>query len=514
MMLVANPFVHDTRVYKQAKSLVEWGCEVHVIAVARKDLPTNDVQDGIFIHRVRLDKPLLRDVIMLPITLLLLNSPRALNRVLTRQIAARQSASAATAETNPPHDPCRLRRDKPAASRSRSIPIRAIRRGRDIQRKLRKAMGDRARLGRARKRFTTFTRGLATKLTPQAARLVRLNSHMAEYARHLMPDVVQSHDLNTLLAGTYVKKLNAVPLLYDSHELYLERNIGGHSRFKDKLVWGIIERLCIHQCDASASVAESICQHLQKQYGIPKPHLIRNVQPYEPPAPKSHVLADELGIDRDRRLVIYPGAITINRGLEVLIDSAAYLENAAYIIMGYANDSAFLESLKQRGIDRGVLNSHVYFRDAVPIGDVLRYVASTDLGIVPTQNVCLSYFYESSNKIFHCMMAGVPLAMSDHAEKRLLVEEYDVGVLFDETNPRDIARKVNELLADPVRYERLRRNCLAAARNLNWQHEEHSLRTVYAELIGDRAPVVPPVKIPDAVDNAFEAHTPHPARTA
>jgi glycosyltransferase involved in cell wall biosynthesis len=177
--------------------------------------------------------------------------------------------------------------------------------------------------------------------------------------------------------------------------------------------------------------------------------------------------------------------------------------------MGYARNADYLASLKQRAEKLGVMSSSVFFREAVPIDDVVRYVASADLGIVPTQNVCLSYFFESSNKIFHCVMAGVPVAMSDHREKRLLVEEYGIGVLFDETDPAEIARVVNQALDDREAYAVLRRNCLEAARVLNWEHEEHTLRQIFADLLGDRAAPVPQVSIEPVC--AFEIQSPgHP----
>ncbi len=49
-MLVANHFLHDTRVYKEARSLIEWGCEVHVIALYDPELPVGEEVDGILTH--------------------------------------------------------------------------------------------------------------------------------------------------------------------------------------------------------------------------------------------------------------------------------------------------------------------------------------------------------------------------------------------------------------------------------------------------------------------------------
>ncbi len=52
VMLVANPFLHDTRVYKEARSLIEWGCEVHVLALYDRDLPVSEEVDGIHVRRI------------------------------------------------------------------------------------------------------------------------------------------------------------------------------------------------------------------------------------------------------------------------------------------------------------------------------------------------------------------------------------------------------------------------------------------------------------------------------
>ncbi|MEE9131737.1 MAG: glycosyltransferase [Phycisphaerales bacterium] len=493
VMLLANSFLHDTRVYKEARSLIEWGCEVHVVALCNSALPTEEEVDGIYVHRVPMrhgDVARLGAIIVWwwsrPVLRWLVGSPR---EDLPKEDAADPETS-------------------PEKSRRASIAL--------LRRVLGNIPGSRwttqtvlqvfRRLGRItarvygglNRRVTRVVRAItrrSKRVVPPSLRLLAMNLQFTRHAIDLQPYIVQSHDLNTLFGGTLVKRLTGAPLVYDSHELFLKRNIGNKSRARDNLIWAPVERFCIGKCDAVLSVAEGICDYLAKQYGISKPHLIRNVQPFEPPGARTTVLADELGIPADRRIVIYPGAITINRGLEVMIDSAPYLNGAAYVIMGYARNADYLASLKQRATKLGVMSSSIFFREAVPIDDVVRYVASADLGIVPTQNVCLSYFFESSNKIFHCVMAGVPVAMSDHREKRLLVEEYGIGALFDETDPKEIARVVNETLDDREAYNVMRRNCLEAARVLNWEHEEYKLRQIFADLLGDRAAPIPQVSI-------------------
>ena len=522
-MLVANHFLHDTRVYKEARSLIEWGCEVHVIALYDPELPVSEEVDGIHVRRISMrrgDLWRLAAVVLSwwcrPILCRLLGPVR--KSATTSPIAESTVAGSSKLQSSLwSSSQTEIVIGAPLANNETVFEPRAIslRDGRDgavgstrhalrglVVRVARFARRQPVRVFRAAQRSTVrlMRRSVSwcKSLAPSSLRLLAMNLQFTRYAIDAEPDVVQSHDLNTLLGGTLVKRLTGVGLVYDSHELFLKRNIGGKSRARGNLIWAPIERFCIGKCDAVLSVAAGICDYLAKQYGISKPHLIRNVQPFEPPCARTTILADELGIPAGRRTVIYPGAITINRGLEVMIDSAPYLNGAAYVIMGYARNADYLDSLKRRATKLGVMSSSVFFREAVPIDDVVHYVASADLGIVPTQNVCLSYFFESSNKIFHCVMAGVPVAMSDHLEKRLLVEEYGIGVLFDETDPREIARVVNETLDDRDAYAVMRRNCLEAARVLNWEHEERTLRQIFADLLGDRAAPIPQVSIEPA----------------
>jgi glycosyltransferase involved in cell wall biosynthesis len=477
-MLLANEFVHDTRVYKQAQSLISWGCDVHVIAIAKPHLPVSEVVDGIHVHRVTLNPD---DIFRIGKQLLVWWNRKWLRR-MTMPIPA-YAPSTGTA----PHAAGGIHTNGTVHTNGHvSAPPRRP-----------------GYFARLHKRRIEPIKVRLRKRSPTPLRLLALNHRFAVEAIKLEPDVIQSHDLNTLYGGGLVKQLLGVPLVFDSHELFLERNRGENTSKWDRRIWGYIQKRFIRNCDAVMSVADGICRHLEKQYSIPRPHLVRNTQPYEPPAPRSRLLADDLDIPYDMKILIYPGAITANRGLEVLIDSAAQFDNAAAVIMGYARNQAYLDELIERARERGVLNRTLYFRDAVPIDKVVEYVASADLGVVPTQNVCLSYFYESSNKIFHCMMAGVPLAMSDHAEKRQLVEEYGIGVLFDETDPAAIAASINDLLADQAQYDVMSQNCLDAACTMNWEHEEHKLRTMFAALIGDRLPPVPPVAphtaVPDII---------------
>jgi glycosyltransferase involved in cell wall biosynthesis len=435
VMCVTNTFTHDTRIDKQARSLAAIGCDVYVLAMAGHGLPAAEFRDGIHIERFKITgNPLL------------MAAP-----FLTLLRASRWARSLFTAPTEAP---------APATAVSTGTPTPA--------------------------RKKKLLKKWLMRVMPNGLLYAELNVYFARRIFALNADLVECHDANTLFAGMIAKQIAGIPYIYDSHELFLERNIGARWRWIDRLVWQPVEQVGITAASAVFSVAEGICRHLARHYSIRKPFLLRNVQPFESPPARSRLLAEELKIPDGKRIAIYAGGITINRGLERLIESAQYLDNTVIVIMGYAPVPSYGDELLKLADESGVLGRSVFFREAVAMSDVIRYLGSADLGIVPTQNACLSYYYEASNKIFHCLMAGLPLAMSDHIEKREIVERHGVGVLFDERDPKSIADTVNRLLADKAGYDKMRRNCLMAAKMLNWEIEERKLRRVVKKLLRAR----------------------------
>ena len=469
MAVVLNPFINDTRVLKQARSLVAVGYEVHVVAVWKPGLPYEEEFDGIRVHRVRLSPV---GMLQVPRFLRIRNPLRLKNRLLARSIAWRDPDSPLrTGDANQPDPRWRTKGRRDPRQLHRLISACG------------KICGWLAALPRAIAH--RFRPALVPKILYPSLQ-IGMNLDLAGRIASLDPDVVHCHDLNTLVAGMLASRVRDVPVVYDSHELFLERNLAGRSRFWDKLQWGFIEKRYIGKCAAVSTVAEGIARHLEDQYGLEKIQLIRNVQPFVPPAEKSHLLADELGIARERRIALYAGAITHHRGLETLIEASSLLgDDIACVIMGYAGRPEYLEKSRDLADETGVLGRNLFFRDAVPPDDVNKYASSADLAVVPTEAICLSYEFEASNKIFHSVMARVPVAMSDHIEKRLVNQRHGIGILFDESDASDVATKVRSFLDDQEAYEAAVEACGRAARVLNWEHEERTLLAMFEHVVGE-----------------------------
>lgn len=293
-------------------------------------------------------------------------------------------------------------------------------------------------------------------------------------------EIYHAHDANTLLPCYLAARVNGAYLVYDAHELWT----GGQGRnWKSRLRLAIskqIESFFCHRAQGVITVNVSIAQELNRLYGI-EPVVLMNCQEYVE-VEKSDLLRRELNIAKEDRIAIYAGSWTSGRGLEELIAAVPHLDRVVVALMGRDRLNGKLQRLAQEiGVE-----DRVRFREPVPPDQVTRYVASADVGLMPTQAVKLSYYYGSGNKLFHYLMAGIPAAVSNHPEKRRIVETYDVGAVFDETDPRSIAQTINTLLNDEKRYQQLCRNARkAACEELNWGMEEQKLIRLYHSLQKD-----------------------------
>ena len=325
-MLLMNPCTHDTRVMKEATSLTKNGYEVHIVALLKPNLETEETIDGVTIHRVKPAFVRLWSVCrVLPMLLFPIG---AIPNIKVQKCGGNKSRvknllgrirnifvgffrcigivlfflfivpvwGFARLVVFLFNIKSRKNNDR------RSTLLRCIAQKNIVE--LRRLVGAvfLKQIKRVLRlfRFTLLYNSLLGKL-PYSFRLHSINFDLCERALLLEPDIIQAHDCNTILGGAMIKKKLGIPLVYDSHELYLERNIGTRSRWWDKKQWSPIEKKCIKKCDIVMTVSQGIVDHLNKQYGRNDVVLVRNVQPYREPPERNNLLRTELGIPDDKK---------------------------------------------------------------------------------------------------------------------------------------------------------------------------------------------------------------------
>ncbi|NNE35557.1 MAG: glycosyltransferase [Rhodothermales bacterium] len=330
-------------------------------------------------------------------------------------------------------------------------------------------------------------RSLGSRLQRTALRIYRRLSHLRfrrsaqKLAKAERADIWVAHDLDTLQIAERARRRFGGGLVYDSHELFLERAVYPPHTKLGRARWRRIEQRLIRRADRVTTVCRSIAKELAQRYGIQEPALVMNAPNYEEPsAEPSSMLRSLTGLPPATRIVLYVGNIQYSRPLHLLVEAAQYLEDDCVVVIVGPVVGTAAASLQKIVSERG-MEKKVIILPPVPQSDVVALASGADLGIVPLEPVCLNHVYALPNKLFQYLMAGLPVAASPMTEISRLLEQYDVGAVFPQNEPKAIADTVMQLLADTQSHRRLRDNALRAAKELSWEQQAPTVLASVAE---------------------------------
>jgi glycosyltransferase involved in cell wall biosynthesis len=297
-----------------------------------------------------------------------------------------------------------------------------------------------------------------------------INRRFIAAALELQPDVVHCHDLNTLWAGTQVKRRTGCRLVYDSHELATARNRMGTGW---RLWCEFWEKRGIPHADAVIMASPGYADAARERYGIESTVIVNVPEPQTPTGTRD--LRAATGLPTDRTLLIYQGSIQENRGIEQVIDAVELLTDVCLVIVGYGYHRPALERLvRERGLD-----DRIRFFGPVPNSELVDWSSSADIGMCNIVGTSRSYRESLPNKLFEYVMAGIPVVASNFGSMGRIVEEEEVGETCDPTDPAALAAAVKRIADDPERAGRYRANAAVMAARYNWEVEQASLRALY-----------------------------------
>jgi glycosyltransferase involved in cell wall biosynthesis len=302
--------------------------------------------------------------------------------------------------------------------------------------------------------------------------------------RHDLPaDIYHGMTFSRLgLAGELARR-HGGRLVYDAGDIYLETTayVGLHPLLRAWLAR--LERQGARRADRVVTVNDAYARLLAERLGVPSPLVIMNCPPAtersRPPARRFH---DQLGLPADRRVVLYHGGFSRERGIEELIAAIGAVPGAVLVLMGYG----LLEDEIRAAADRPELSGRVFVVPAVPPSELLDWVAAADVVAMPIQPTTLNHRFTTPNKLFEAMTVGVPVVVSDLPGMATIVRETGCGLLCDPTDPGDIAAAIREILdAPPERRRGWSEAGLAAARGrYNWERQVEALIAEYGRITG------------------------------
>ena len=296
------------------------------------------------------------------------------------------------------------------------------------------------------------------------------------HIQHLQPDVVVANDLPMLPVAYKLASSCGARLVYDSHELYCEQGFSP----REKKTWAHIERKYIQHCDAVITVNASIAEELRTRYALRKVHVIHNAERCSTTQTRTRYFHDRWSLPAESRILLFQGGLSSGRNLEALARSMQYVStaNIVLVILG----SGELTTPLQRLISGLKLQQRVFLHPAVPQHELLHLTAAADAGVIPYQANCLNNFYCTPNKLFEFISAGLPILGSDLPEIRKIVTGNGIGLVGDLSEPKGIAKRIDELFSDPVRFREFIDRVADARKVICWEEEEKSLIAIYESL--------------------------------
>ena len=317
-------------------------------------------------------------------------------------------------------------------------------------------------------------------------------SHIERYVRDFNLDALHVHDLPLVGTALGVSQRLGIPLVADLHENYpaslklsVETDPSSRSWFTPHPKrWVPYERRVVHSATHVVVVVNEAKERLIKDYRLEpeKITVIMNVEDTD------HFKSLDLDQDilaryRGSFIISYIGGGGRHRGLDTAIEAMSYLRESIpqvkLVLVGISRQ----ESDEYRGIveSQGV-QDHVEIIGWQPFHKVPSYIEASQVGLVPHhQNPHTDATVP--HKLFQYMLMSKPVVVSTCRPLKRIVEETGSGLIFHSGDPKDLAKQIQILYADP----QLRSDCglhgrEAATHRYNWTTEGRKLTDLYHSL--------------------------------
>ena len=303
-------------------------------------------------------------------------------------------------------------------------------------------------------------------------------------ALRLKPDIIHAHLHEGALIGRVLSLVTGAPLVFDFQGSMTAEMLDHHfvrAGGKREWVWrrleNAINRMPRAILTSSRHGADLLLDEfkLDPRRVVPLPDCV-DTEFFRPrtPADQPDVdwLKDQLGIPRDRLLVIYLGLLAHYQGIDHLIDAARRVidaqPNAHFLVMGYPGFDGYRMRAQQLG-----LNGHSTFTGRVPYDEAARYLRLGDIALAPKLSLT-----EGAGKILNYMACGLPTVDFDTPVAREFM--VNLGAYAERGGAESLADRIVDLLADPDRRRSMGQALRARAMNrFAWDDAVRRILAVY-----------------------------------
>jgi len=281
-------------------------------------------------------------------------------------------------------------------------------------------------------------------------------------------DIINSVDLDTLVAGKIASVVTRKQFTFDAHELFTEVPELSGRRFR-KWIWSLVQRIFVSGRMDCYTVNEQLATRLAdetgKEFGI-----IYNY-------PLSFVGGDANKNDANKNVdspikLVYQGMLNVGRGLLEVIRAVGSNGNYELHILGRGDIEKQIKELASK-------HFNIYIHGFVEASKLPAKTKQFDIGLNLLIDTSDNYLYSSANKFFDYIMAGLPVISMNFPEYRKVNDEYNVGILLKDLQQESIVNAIESIRKNYGLYSK---NSAKAAQELHWESQEKLLLEIYGSL--------------------------------
>ena len=304
----------------------------------------------------------------------------------------------------------------------------------------------------------------------------------------LRPDVIHAHDMQVMgVAADACARAHLagrrVPWIYDAHEYVAGLSQYGGRTPRVIAAWASLEEEYIRSASRVVTVSPAIAEALQRRYALPRrPAVVLNTPVRDPPGPNRPSVRETADLPAGTSLLVYSGVVTHARGVHTAIEAMAKLPEAHLVVVCVPHTETWAVQRTRPLADEFGVADRVHFIDPVPSGQVVDFLESADIGLIPILHFP-SHEMSLSNKMFEYLGAGLPVVVSDCRTQADFVRSNAVGEVFRAEDPTDLADAVERVLDDRPRYAKALDDPQLLDQ-FSWHRQEEVLRDIYGQVLG------------------------------
>lgn len=297
-------------------------------------------------------------------------------------------------------------------------------------------------------------------------------SEVKKYMRIHTYSLIIAHDLKPLHI-IYSEKglIKNARVFLDAHEYF--KGIG--SGFIDAVIFrrfNLSSYKYISKVDHINTVCESIAEFYKQEFPKVDVSYTLNTPRYSNQSPSE--------VDKHKIKMVHHGYADPNRKLESMIETMQYTNKNIYldlILVSLTFEQVYINKLKKLIEDM----PNVRILPPLKPDEIVSGLNQYDIGFYILHDQIANMKYALPNKIFDFIQARLMVAIGPSFEMSKLVKKYDVGIVSQTFDPKEMAEIINALTPDKI-YS-YKENAHQAAKILNADNEMQKLMIILKKLI-------------------------------